>query len=79
VALGGVPTTKPAAIKTPATWRGMLEADLAAEKMAIDQYKIIIKMADELGDVDLKKSIEDIASQEYGHKEEIEKLLKEPK
>jgi bacterioferritin len=79
VALGGVPTTKPAAINTPATWRDMLEADLAAEKMAINHYKAIIKMADELGDVDLKKSIEDITSQEYGHKETIEKLLKEPK
>ncbi len=79
VALGGVPTTKPAPINTPASWRAMLEADLAAENAAIDRYKAIIAMADDLGDVDLKKSIEDIASQEYGHKEALEKFLKEPK
>jgi len=79
VALGGVPTTKPAPINTPATWRAMLEADLAAENMAIDEYKAIIAMADDLGDVDLKKSIEDISSQEYGHKEALEKFLKEAK
>lgn len=79
VALGGVPTTKPAPMNTPATWRAMLEADLAAENMAIDEYKAIIAMADDLGDVDLKKSIEDIASVEYRHKEALEKFLKEPK
>jgi bacterioferritin (cytochrome b1) len=56
----------------------MLEADLAAENAAIDRYKTIIALADELGDVDLKKSIEDITSQEYGHKEALEKFLKEP-
>jgi bacterioferritin len=78
VALGGVPTTKPASINTPATWRAMLEADLAAENTAIGHYKAIAAMADELGDVDLKKSIEDIASEEYGHKEALEKFLKEP-
>jgi len=79
VALGGVPSSQPAAINTPATWRAMLEADLAAENAAIDRYKTIIALADELGDVDLKKSIEDITSQEYGHKEALEKFLKEPK
>lgn len=78
VALGGVPTTKPAAINTPAKWRDMLEADLAAENMAIDHYKAIAAMADELDDVDLRKSIEDITSEEYGHKEALEKFLKEP-
>lgn len=78
VALGGVPTTKPAAINTPTTWRAMLGADLAAENMAIDHYKTVIAMADEFGDVDLKKSIEDIASEEYGHKEALEKFLREP-
>ena len=78
VALGGVPSSQPAAINTPATWRAMLEADLAAENAAIDRYKTILALADELGDVDLKKSIEDITSQEYGHKEALEKFLKEP-
>ena len=79
VALGGVPTTKPAPINTPASWRAMLEADLAAENDAIEEYKKIIAMADDMGDVDLRKSIEDITSQEYSHKEGLEKFLKEPK
>jgi bacterioferritin len=79
VALGGVPTTKPAPITTPSTWRAMLEADLAAENDAIAEYKKIIAMADDMEDVDLKKSIEDITSEEYGHKEDLQKFLKEPK
>jgi bacterioferritin len=78
VALGGVPTTKPAPIYTPAKWREMLEADLKAENEAIERYKTIAALAEELGDVDLKTSIENIASEEYGHKEAIEKFLKEP-
>lgn len=78
VALEGVPTVKPADIYTSAKWREMLGFDLAAENKAIDHYKVILTMAEELGDVDLKKSIEDITSKEYEHKETLEKLLKEP-
>ena len=78
VALGGVPTVKPADIHTSAKWREMLGFDLAAENKAIDHYKAILTMAEDLGDVDLKKTIEDITSKEYEHKEALEKLLKEP-
>jgi bacterioferritin len=76
VAYDGVPTTKPADIYTAKTPTDMLNQDLAAENKAIEHYEKIIKMADEYGDTDLRKSIEDITSKEYEHKETIEKMLK---
>lgn len=77
VALGGDPTTKPAPVHTSNNVMEMLQQDLAAENKAIDYYKKVIGMAEEFGDVDLKKTLEDITSVEYGHKEELEKLMKQ--
>jgi bacterioferritin len=76
VAYDGVPTTQPAAMYTAKTVPEMLNQDLAAEKQAIAEYEKIIKMAEEYGDTDLRKTIEDITSKEYEHKETLEKMLK---
>lgn len=76
VAYDGIPATTCAEIYTAKTATDMLNQDLAAENKAIEQYDKIIKMADEYGDTDLRKSIEDITSKEYEHKETIEKMLK---
>jgi len=76
VAYDGVPTTQPAAMYTAKTVPEMLNQDLAAENKAIEQYEKIIKMAEEYGDTDLRKTIEDITSKEYEHKETLEKMLK---
>ena len=76
VAYDGVPTTQPAAMYTAKTVTDMLNQDLAAENKAIELYDKIIKMADEYGDTDLRKTIEDITSVEYEHKETLEKMLK---
>ncbi len=78
VALGGDPTTQPAPIKTSSNAMEMLQQDLDGEKTAIDHYKNVIGMAEEVGDVDLKKTLEDITSVEIGHKEDLEKLMKQP-
>ncbi len=75
VALGGDPTTQPAPIHTSNNIMEMLQQDLDGENMAIDHYKNVIAMAEEYGDVDLKKTLEDITSVEYGHKEDLEKLM----
>jgi bacterioferritin len=76
VAYDGVPTTQPAAMYTAKTVTEMLNQDLAAENKAIELYDKIIKMAEEYGDTDLRKTIEDITSKEYEHKETLEKMLK---
>jgi bacterioferritin len=76
VAYGGVPTTQPAAMYTATTVTEMLNQDLAAENKAIELYEKIIKMGEEYGDTDLYKTIEDITSVEYKHKETLEKMLK---
>ncbi|ACZ38332.1 ferritin-like domain-containing protein [Sphaerobacter thermophilus] len=74
-ALGGQPTTEPGPVKTATDSRGMLEAVLEAEKQAIANYNERIKQAEEFGDTGLKVQLEDIVSDETGHKEEVEKLL----
>jgi bacterioferritin len=76
VAYDDVPTTQPAAIYTAKGAEDMLNQDLAAENKAIERYEKIIKMAHEYGDTDLYKSLEDITSKEYEHKETLEKMLK---
>lgn len=76
VAYDGIPTTQPAAIYTAKTVTDMLNHDLAIEKEAIEHYDKVIKMADEYGDIGLRKSIEDIIDEEYDHKETFEKMLK---
>ncbi len=77
VALGGDPTTQPAPIRTSSNMMEMLQQDLDAENEAILHYKNAIGMAEEFGDVDLKRTLEDITSVEIGHKEELEKLMKQ--
>ncbi len=75
VALGGDPTTQPAPISTSRNIMEMLQQDLNGENTAIDHYKKVLGMAEEIGDVDLKKTLEDIISVEIGHKEGLEKLM----
>ncbi len=77
VALGGDPTTQPAPISTSNNVMEMLQQDLDGENTAIDHYKKVLGMAEEVGDVDLKKTLEDIISVEIGHKEDLEKLMKQ--
>ncbi len=76
VAYEGMPTTQPAAMYTAKTVTEMLNQDLAAENKAIEHYEKVIKMAEEYGDTDLRKTLEDITSKEYEHKETLEKMLK---
>jgi len=77
VALGGDPTTKPAPIHTSHNMMEMLQQDLDGENKAINHYMKVLAMAEEVKDVDLKKTLEDIISVEIGHKEELEKLMKQ--
>ena len=74
--LGGVPTTQPTPIKIGKTLINMIELDIEAEKDAIRLYKEIINLADEEKDVVTRKLFEDILSDEEGHLNEFQTLLK---
>ena len=75
VALGGTPTAVPAPVKLPKDNRGMLEAALQAEKDTIARYTQRIAEAEAAGELGLKVDLEDLVSDETGHKEEIERIL----
>ena len=75
VALGGVLTVVPLPIVQPATAREMLQANLAAERQAIADYKERADQAEEYGDESLEVELEEIMAEETRHAEELEKLL----
>lgn len=77
VALGGVPTTKPALVAMAETTKELFEAALVAELKAIEGYKRRAEQAEEFGDRGLQVHLEDMLSDETGHSEEIERILRD--
>lgn len=77
VALGGEPTTKARAVPAAKTNREMVEAVLEAEKRAVADYTKRAEQADEFGDKGMVVQLEDIVRDETGHKEEVERLLRD--
>jgi len=77
VALGGVPTTRPAPVAAAESNKELLEAALAAEKKAVAGYTERAQQADEFGDVGLKVQLEDMVRDETEHKEKIERILRD--
>ncbi|MFB4167095.1 ferritin-like domain-containing protein [Virgibacillus sp. JSM 102003] len=77
--LGGTPTTKSANIPQPTEVKDLLEATLNSEKDTIERYEQRKKQADELGYTELVVKLEDMIADETHHKEEIERLLKDPR
>jgi bacterioferritin len=77
VALGGEPTTKPRAVPTAKTNREMLEAVLAAEKQATQDYAQRAQDADAFGDKGLVVQLDDMVRDESGHFEETERILQD--
>ena len=67
VYLGGVPVYKPNEIKKGGEMKKMIREDLAAEEKAIHDYKIHVKLADELGDPTTRLMLEGILSDEEKH------------
>lgn len=76
VDLGGDPTTKPQEFKKQDDVRGMLEQDLEMEKQDVKNYTKHAKMAEEVGEIDLKLKLEEMAADEDNHAREIRRLLK---
>lgn len=74
--LGGEPTTTPKEFAKPESLKAMLELDLEMELKDIENYKKRAKQAEELGEIELKVKLEEIAADEAGHARELRRLLK---
>jgi len=77
VALGGEPTTTPRPVEPARTNREMLEAVLAAERRAIQDYTQRAREAEAFGDKGLAVQLEEMVSDETGHSEETERILRD--
>jgi len=77
VALGGEPTTTPRPVPAAKTNREMLEAVLAAELQAGQDYTQRALEAEEYGDKGLVVQLEDMVRDESGHSEETERILRD--
>ncbi len=73
--LEGNPSTKPAPVKTGGDLRKMMQDDLEGEYAAIEFYKTVIKLADEVGDSTTRLMMEQIVSTEEQHADQWETIL----
>lgn len=78
VALGGTPTVEPKPVKHTSDVKEMLQNTLEAEIDTIERYSKRCEQAEEAGEIALKIDLEDLITDETKHKEEIERLLKDP-
>lgn len=77
VALGGEPTTQPRSVAPAETNREMLEAVLAAERRAVQDYTQRAEEATEFNDKGLAVQLEDMVRDETEHAEETERMLRD--
>ena len=76
VDLGGEPTTTPMHFEKPDTLRGVLELDLEMEHQDVERYKAHAALAEQVGDIELKLKLEEIAADESRHARQIQRILK---
>jgi len=69
--LGGFPTVDVEKIETSKNSKKMLEQDLKGEDIAIDLYKELIPMAEELGQYGHRRLLEEILMEEEEHKRDL--------
>lgn len=77
--LGGTPTTSPAPVKQLTDVKDMLKEALKAETDTVERYEERKKQAEALGLTELVVKLEDMITDETGHKEEIQRLLEDPR
>ena len=77
VALGGEPATEPRPVPEANSNREMLQAVLAAELQAVQDYVRRAGEAEEFGDKGLAVQLEDMVRDESGHSEETERMLRD--
>ncbi len=76
-ALGGEPTTVARDVPAAVTNREMIEAVLAAERQAVDDYTKRAEEAEKFGDKGLVVQLEDMIRDESTHSEETERILRD--
>jgi bacterioferritin len=76
VDLGGEPVTTPKSFDKPDNIKDMLELDLKIEEDDVKNYLEHAKEAEDLGFVELKMKLEEMAADEAGHARELRRLLK---
>jgi len=74
--LGGEPVTTPKSFDKPAKLKDMLELDLKMEEEDIENYLRHSKQAEDLGLVELKMKLEEMATDEAGHARLLRRLIK---
>lgn len=77
--LGGTPTTTAAEVPQPTDVKDLLEATLKSETDTIERYEMRKKQAENLGLTELVVKLEDLITDETSHKEEVERLLEDPR
>jgi bacterioferritin len=74
--LGGEPVTVPKDFDKPNILKNMLEIDLKMEKEDVKNYLTHSREAEELGYIELKMKLEELAADEAGHARVLRRLLK---
>ncbi|BAC13114.1 ferritin-like domain-containing protein [Oceanobacillus iheyensis] len=77
--LGGTPTTTAASIPQPTEVADLLKAALQSETDTIKRYEKRKQQAEKLKFTELVVKLDDLISDETHHKEEIERLLEDPR
>ena len=76
VDLGGKPTTIPKKFDEATSLKEMLEVDEKMELADVKAYAEHASWAEELGYIDIKLHLEEMAADEAGHAREIRRILK---
>ena len=73
--LGGRPAVIPKPVVTPASPRGMLEADLRNERETVANYRQRIRQAEAMGEFALSEALREIIVQEQEHEIDLSDAL----
>jgi bacterioferritin len=76
VDLGGEPVTEPVPFDKPEGLREMLALDQEMELQDVQNYVAHAELAGELGYVELKLKLEEMAADEAGHARELRRILR---
>ena len=76
VDLGGEPTTTPKEFAKPEGMKAMLELDVEMELADVADYAAHAQQADELGEIELKLRLEEMAADEAGHARELGRIIR---
>jgi bacterioferritin len=74
--LDGEPVTTPKDFEKPSALKDMLEIDLRMEEEDVKNYLKHSREAEEIGNIELKMKLEEMAADEAGHARELRRLLK---